>query len=156
MLIDLLLGIATTTLCLLLQSLLVVAALRYYARREHRVHSTLLWAETVITGLMLILIFSSLAQIAVWALLFYALGEFETLEMAFYHSGVNFATLGYGDIVMSEKHRLLGPLEAINGALMIGVSTATLSRAFTLVLRGQALSPHQAGTPPRPSKPKAK
>ena len=50
--------------------------------------------------------------------------------MAFYHSSVNFATLGYGDVVMSAKHKLLGPLEAVNGALMIGVSTGALMAAF--------------------------
>ena len=58
------------------------------------------------------------------------LGEFTNLHEAIYHSAVNFATLGYGDIVMSEKHRFLGPLEAINGVLMIGVSTAALTAVF--------------------------
>ena len=28
---------------------------------------------------------------------------------------------------MSEKHKLLGPLESINGVLMVGVSTAVLT-----------------------------
>lgn len=144
MLINLLLGIATMILCLLLQSLLVVAALRYYMRHENRVHSTFTRAVGVIIGMMLILILASLAQVAVWALLFNVLGEFETLEQALYHSGVNFATLGYGDIVMSEKHRLLGPLEAINGVLMIGVSTAALTRAFTVVIRGR-IHPEREG-----------
>ena len=72
----------------------------------------------------------NLAQVAIWALVFQWLGEFERFTDAFYHSAVNFATLGYGDIVMSDKHRLLGPLEAINGVLMIGVSTAALMAAF--------------------------
>jgi hypothetical protein len=31
---------------------------------------------------------------------------------------------------MSEKHRLLGPIQAINGVLMIGVSTAALMTFF--------------------------
>ncbi len=48
---------------------------------------------------------------------------------------MNFATLGYGDLVMSQRHRLLGPLEAINGALMIGVSTAVLMAALQDALR---------------------
>jgi hypothetical protein len=52
-----------------------------------------------------------------------------------YHSAVNFATLGYGDIVMSEKHRILGPMESINGVLMIGVSTAALTAAFQDVIK---------------------
>jgi hypothetical protein len=52
-----------------------------------------------------------------------------------YYSAVNFATLGYGDIVMSERYRFLGPLEVINGVLMIGVSTAALMTSFQDALR---------------------
>ena len=48
-----------------------------------------------------------------------------------YYSFVTLTTLGYGDIVMSEERRVLGPLQAMNGVLMIGVSTA----AFMTVLR---------------------
>ena len=50
---------------------------------------------------------------------------------AFYHSAVNFASLGYGDIVMSEKWRLLGALEASNGVLMFGLSAGTLLAVMT-------------------------
>ena len=69
--------------------------------------------------------------------MFYFLGEFDELSAAIYHSAVNFATLGYGDIVMSEKHRFLGPLEAINGVLMIGVSTAVLTAVFQDVIKNK-------------------
>ncbi|WGL15969.1 ion channel [Microbulbifer bruguierae] len=137
MLLSLLLGTAITSLCLVLQSLALVAALRYFIRRANHLHATFLHAEKVIIGLLVILIFGSLGQIGIWALLFFILGEFDNLKTAFYHSAVNFATLGYGDVVMSQQHRLLGPLEAINGALMIGVSTAALARAFTTAIREQ-------------------
>ncbi|WP_295803043.1 ion channel [uncultured Microbulbifer sp.] len=143
MLLEILLGTATTSLCLILQSLALVAALRFYLRREHHIRSTFLHAERVIIGLVAILIFGSLAQMAIWALLFSVLGEFDRFEVALYHSAVNFATLGYGDVVMSDKHRLLGPLEAINGGLMIGVSTAALTRAFTAVIRIQVRPEYQ-------------
>jgi hypothetical protein len=63
-------------------------------------------------------------------MLFYSLGEFDSLSLAGCHPTVNFATLCYGNIVMLVQRRLLGALEALNGALMIGVSTAALSRAF--------------------------
>lgn len=145
MLFDLLLGTATTALCLMLQSLALIAALRYYVRRQREIYSTFLRAEKVIVVLVIILIFGSLAQMTIWALVFFALGEFDSFEFAFYHSAVNFATLGYGDVVMSRQHRLLGPLEAINGALMIGVSTAALTRAFTTVIREQVHPEHHRG-----------
>ena len=46
------------------------------------------------------------------------------------HTWIGKYSLGYGDVVMSPRHKLLGPLEAINGALMIGMSTATLIAGF--------------------------
>jgi hypothetical protein len=37
---------------------------------------------------------------------------------------VDCATLGYGDVLLTPSWRLLGPLEATNGALVFGVSAA--------------------------------
>ena len=39
---------------------------------------------------------------------------------------MNYSTLGYGDVIMSPAWKLLGPMEAANGALMVGVSTAMI------------------------------
>ena len=63
-------------------------------------------------------------EIALWAILFLLCGEFEDIGTAYYHSAVNFTTLGYGDVLLSPHWRMLGPLEAATGMLMFGVSTA--------------------------------
>ena len=63
------------------------------------------------------------------------LGEFQDFTTAAYHSAVNFATLGYDDIVMSEEHRILGPMQAVNGVLMVGVSTAVVMSALQNALK---------------------
>lgn len=65
-----------------------------------------------------------LVEIALWAVLLVTCGEFQAFGNAFYHSAVNYTTLGYGDLLLNPSWRLLGPLEAANGALMFGVSTA--------------------------------
>ena len=65
-----------------------------------------------------------LIEIALWAVLLIICGEFPEFGNAFYHSAVNYTTLGYGDLLLTPSWRLLGPLEAANGALMFGVSTA--------------------------------
>ena len=78
----------------------------------------------LICQVMLMLVVGNLVQGGIWALLFVFLGEFSDWATAYYFSLVNFSTFGYGDIVMSERWRILGPLQAINGVLMIGVSTA--------------------------------
>ena len=82
-----------------------------------------------------------LVQIALWAVAFLMVGEISTFEKAFYYSAENYTALGYGDIVLSERWRLLGPLEAINGLLLFGLSTAlmfaVMSRLITNSLRVQ-------------------
>src|ERR1700733_7489094 len=73
-----------------------------------------------------------LIEIALWAGLFMLCGEFQVFGIAYYHSAVNYTTLGYGDLIMTPALRLLGPLEAADGSLMFGVSTAM---TFAVVLR---------------------
>ena len=67
-----------------------------------------------------------LTQIALWAAAFLLCGQVSTLETAFYLSAQSYTALGYGDVLLSERWRLLGPLEAINGLLFFGLSTAVL------------------------------
>jgi hypothetical protein len=131
MLRDFAIGLPTMAVCLVLQALIIIVAARIYiwpgpARRAPTFASSL----GVMTAVMILLVAGNLLQMAVWAIVFVMLGEFAEFSEAFYHSAVNFATLGYGDIVMSAGRRLLGPLEAINGGLMIGVTSAALITAF--------------------------
>ena len=65
-----------------------------------------------------------LVAIASWAVLLIMCGEFQEFGSAYYHSAVNYTTLGYGDLLLTPSWRLLGPLEATNGMLMFGVSAA--------------------------------
>jgi Ion channel len=67
-----------------------------------------------------------LAEMALWAAVYLACGEFHNFGLAFYHSAVNYTSLGYGDLLMTPSWRLLGPLETANGMLMFGVSTAMI------------------------------
>ncbi len=64
-----------------------------------------------------------LVQIAVWALFYFWQGLLPDLETAFYFSGTTYATVGYGDVVLPQGWRLLGPMEGLTGILMCGLST---------------------------------
>ncbi|WP_423194676.1 ion channel [Cupriavidus sp. H18C2] len=123
-------------LCLVLQGLVIAVCLRRYARfRSTQDGRRSLWTDVLLlAGVMLLTLLCNVAQMAIWALLFLALGEFQTFYTALYHSGVNFSTLGYGDIVMSERWRLLGPLEAANGILMFGMSASVMTAAVLDVI----------------------
>jgi len=67
-----------------------------------------------------------LLEIGVWAVLFMVCGEFSEFAGAYYHSAVNYTTLGYGDVIMTGSWKFLGPFEAANGMLMFGLSTALI------------------------------
>jgi hypothetical protein len=63
-----------------------------------------------------------LAEIALWALVYWWRGCLPNLEAAFYFSGVTYTTIGYGDLVLAPPWRLLAPLEGLSGVLMCGLS----------------------------------
>lgn len=146
----LLIALPVILLCLVLQAVLVSVCLHYYSRfraSHTNRHSTLADAM-VLSVVMMLTLLGNWVQIAIWALLFMVLGEFQDFGFAFYHSSVNFVTLGYGDIVMSEKWRLLGPLEAANGILMFGVSTAVMTAAVMDVIKHSRTAKANPGNSP--------
>jgi Ion channel len=123
-----LIGLPAMLLCLIVQTAVAFWCVRYYVRNTAQVVS----GQGFLAGMRplivatLVLLFGNLVQIMLWGALFLWLGEFDQAYDAIYHSAVNFSSLGYGDIVMSRERRLLGPLEAVNGVLMLGMSAATL------------------------------
>jgi hypothetical protein len=127
MLPNLIVGLPAMLLCLILQVLFTFWAVRHYLRASERIAATGTRVQILpLLLVMLILTAGNLLQITLWGSLFLALGEFTEFYEAVYHSAVNFASLGYGDIVMSKSWKLLGPLEAVNGVLMVGMSGAAL------------------------------
>jgi voltage-gated potassium channel len=65
---------------------------------------------------------------------------FPSWESAFYFSASSYATVGYGDVVLPSKWRLLGPLEGMVGMLMSGVSIGLLFAAVTHLVDGDSRS----------------
>lgn len=128
---NLVVGCLTMTLCLLIQCVIIGLLLRvaYHLERKRLIRTALWTTYGVLIAVMLVLLLGNLLQMSLWGGLFLAYGEFADYPTAFYHSVVNFSTLGYGDVVMSEERRLLGALEAANGVLMF-----TLTGSFLFVI----------------------
>jgi hypothetical protein len=64
-----------------------------------------------------------------WALLYRVhpgISALPDLGTAFYFSMVTFTSLGYGDIVLSRKWRTLAPIQAANGVIIFGWTTALI------------------------------
>jgi hypothetical protein len=58
--------------------------------------------------------------------------SFKNSEPLITNSAVNYTTLGYGDLLLTPAWRMLGTMEATNGALMFGLSAAMV---FAVVQR---------------------
>jgi Ion channel len=126
---------AGAVLCTILIHALALGVTVNLFRRELRLGRAGMRYLIDLTIVVLVVSFTFVAhviEVAVWALLFMICGEFQEFGAAFYHSAVNYSTLGYGDVIMSPSWKLLGPLEASNGSLMFGVSTAII---FSVILR---------------------
>lgn len=126
---------AVAVLCtILIHALAVSATVNFfrYERKRGRAGVRLLIDLSIVVLTIAFAFVAHLIEITLWAALFVMCGEFKNLAFAFYHSAVNYSTLGYGDVIMSPSWKLLGPLEAADGALMFGVSTAMI---FSVVQR---------------------
>jgi hypothetical protein len=71
-------------------------------------------------------------EAAVWAVVYRLIGVVPDFETAFYFSFVAFTTLGLGDVTLKPPWRILSAMEAADGMLLFGWSTAFL---FAVVQR---------------------
>jgi hypothetical protein len=79
------------------------------------------------------------SEIWLYAALYRFLGETASFEQALYFSTVTFASLGYGDIVLSPHWRMVSAIEAANGVILFAWSTAfllTMTRKLNLIEQG--------------------
>ena len=67
---------------------------------------------------------ASIIEAVIWAISYLALDAIQSFEEALYFSIVTFTTLGFGDITLKESWRLLASLQAANGIIVFGWSTA--------------------------------
>lgn len=77
-----------------------------------------------------------LVEVMVWALTYLWIvppDQLGSFEQATYFSFVTFTTLGYGDVTLGPEWRLLSGIEAMDGILLVGWTTALL---FAVLQRG--------------------
>jgi voltage-gated potassium channel len=86
-----------------------------------------------------------LSHIVLWTA-FYHWQCFPSWETALYFSAASYTTVGYGDVVLSPRWRILGPVESGVGVLMSGLSVSVLFAIMTrLVQREVGADPVDSG-----------
>ena len=92
-------------------------------------------AELLMAELVSMLLLLHLTEAVVWALFLVLVGALPDLESGGYFSLTSYTTVGYGDVVLPQRWRLLGPLEATIGVLMLGWSTGILVAVIGTIYR---------------------
>ena len=95
-------------------------------RMRHNIRRTRLNYLYLVGVSVWLMFLASLLEVAAWAETYLLLGAIEGAERSLYFSTVTFTTLGYGDVLLDERWRLLGSFEAANGIIMFGWTTAVV------------------------------
>ena len=138
-LINMLVGLPMMMLCLVVQTATAFWGVRHYVRRTDRLgeRGGFFASTRPLLSAMVIMMAGNFVQILLWGFLFVLLNEFDDYHVAIYHSAVNFASLGYGDIVMGKEWKMLGALEAVSGVLMLGMTSAALMAILSQLMKVQ-------------------
>ncbi len=112
--------------------LLLARAYAWLIRRPHRPKMVLVLLISVIAALGMITV-----SVWVWAIAYWGLGVFVTLEASLYFSLVSFTTLGFGDIILPPEWRILSGMTAANGFLVIGMMSAVVLETLRYVRKNQ-------------------
>ena len=77
-------------------------------------------------------------QCILWAAVYYFNPEISSLSSfseSVYFSLITFTTIGYGDVVIDSDWRILAGLEAINGIILVGWSTAMVFSFLQIIYK---------------------
>jgi voltage-gated potassium channel Kch len=123
----LLVGVVTTLFTVLVHSLIPPMILMGVRRQLERGRAGIwFWDAILVMNFTLLALAAHVVEIALWALSLVLCGEFSNFAAALYYSGNTYTTLGDSTTVLSARWRMLGPIEAADGMLMFGVSTAII------------------------------
>jgi hypothetical protein len=111
----------------------LILLLRILRRRGHRFHAHESVFGEVALLLFVILGIFAIHTVEIWlyAVVYQGIGAIADFETALYFSTSSFTTLGYGDVTLAREWRVFGSIEAANGLVLFGWSTAFLLSVTT-------------------------
>ena len=124
-------GLGMMVLTIIIHALFMAAGVKMVKwRRSHFGNVTRESAKAVlISGLTVWMFLAIVIEAGLWALLYLfnpLITALPDLETAFYFSMVTFTTLGFGDVVLTGQWRTLASIQAANGVIIFGWTTALI------------------------------
>ena len=137
MLSQILVGVAIMVITILIHALGMSSALRWLMFAHSRnFHLAWFWIRSLVIAAMVVILFAAiLLEATVWASVYVGLEAISEFEEAFYFSMVTYTTLGFGDVVLGDRWRLLSSFEAANGVIIFAWTTALIVVALRRVSR---------------------
>lgn len=136
MLRQLLLGGAVSLANIAIHALVMTTVVRVAQVASARKHENpSLFLIAVMIPAVSVLMAAHVIEVMVWSLAYWIVHAQPEGASVVYLGFASFATLGYGDVVPVQRWQLLGPISAMNGALLFGWSTAVM---FEVMRRAMA------------------
>jgi hypothetical protein len=124
-------GLAMMVVTVVIHALFMVGGVKMARwRRSHLGNAKTEAAKAaLLSGLTVWMFLAIVVEAGLWALLYLydpLITKLPDLETAFYFSMVTFTTLGFGDVVLSGQWRTLASIQAANGVIIFGWTTALI------------------------------
>jgi hypothetical protein len=137
MLTELAIAAAIVAVCLIIHVAGILLMAEWLLRRRDDLART---ASAKQLAVLIVTLFAGIMclhiiQTSLWAVFYYVKDLFSDFETSLYFSMVSFTTLGYGDVLLPRKWRLLGVIEGFSGVLLCGVSTAFIFAVVNAMLQ---------------------
>lgn len=118
-----------------------VLLLRHFGHSRPWLHGGFVQVTSLLVVVLWALLGLHALEISLWGLFYWWAGCLPDMETSLYFSGVTYATLGYGEVVLPRVWRLLGPVEALTGIMMCGLSVSFFFVIVSRVVSARADSP---------------
>jgi hypothetical protein len=138
MLRELLNAFVIVSICVVIHAGGIVIFARFLSRRFPPAELATVGRQT----LLLILVFGMvislhLIETGVWAGFYFWNNLFPDYETSLYFSLGTYSTIGYGDVVLPQRWRLLGGIEGISGVLLCGLSGAFIFAVLNVLYQAR-------------------
>src|SRR5215212_8763811 len=142
MLRELLIAFAIVAVCSVIHVGVIVVFAQFLRRRfsPPETVTSLTQQAFVLVLIFAVVIGLSLIETGIWAVFYYFRGLFPNFETALYFSLGTYSTIGYGDVVLPQRWRLLGGIEGISGVLLCGLSAAFVFAVLNVLFQSRVQS----------------
>jgi len=120
------LGFATVGTTVVLHLVGLALILRLLELCKERLKRTRIMQMILMGSVVCGILALHMAEISVYALIFWLGGALAPYDIALYFSATTFTTIGYGDVTVDGAWRLFAALEGLTGITLVGWSVAFL------------------------------